>query len=386
MNTTPIIITLAIAGFFSTGCSTSSANPKEEQKTGTPPTTATTATPGASTALATTPTPAGSTTFVLGSGSIHTELRLPSELVAYREVDLYAKVDSYVKTLTVDVGSIVKEGQLLATLDAPELISQLAAAESKYKSQQAIYESSNATYQRILDASKTPGTISKNDVDIAVAKRNSDQAQMEAALADYKARNTITDYLTIHAPFDGVISARNVNLGAYIGPAGKGSVLPIFTLQQQRYLRLVIEIPEAYKSFIKLNNVVNFTVKSYPDQVFSGKIIRRAGVMDKALRSEHIELDVHNDDLKLSPGMVAEAVIGIESEPGTFIVPRGAVVNSPEGVFMIEDVKGIARRVRVRVGRLTDGQAEVFGDNLVAGATFVTRGSEEIKNGNPLQF
>ncbi|HEY4286484.1 MAG TPA: efflux RND transporter periplasmic adaptor subunit [Puia sp.] len=372
MNTKPIIVTLAVAGFFSTGCTNTEGKPKTEQKE---------TVPAAAAAASASAAPA---TFVLGSGSIHTELKIPSELTAYREVDLYAKVNSYVRTLTVDVGSAVKEGQILATLDAPELVSQLAAAESKYKSQQAIYESSNATYQRVLDASRTPGTISKNDVDIAVAKRNSDMAQMEAALADYKASNTMTGYLTIHAPFDGIISTRNVNLGAYTGPAGKGSVLPIFTLQQQRYLRLVIEIPEAYKSFIKLNSEVSFTVKAYPDQIFSGRIVRRAGVMDKTLRSEHIELDVRNDDLKLSPGMVAEAVIGMDSEPNTFVVPRGAVVNSTEGVFMIGVVKGVIQRVPVRVGRLTDTQAEVFGANLAAGATFVTKGSEEIKNGDPL--
>lgn len=320
-------------------------------------------------------------TFVLASGSLHTELKIPSELSAFREVDLYAKVNSYIKSLTVDIGSAVKQGQLLATLEAPELVAQLAAAESKYKSQQAIYESSNGTYERILDASKTPGTISKNDVDIALAKRNSDKAQMEAAKADFKANSTITQYLSIRAPFDGVISARNVNLGTYIGPSGKGSELPIFTLQQQRHLRLVIEVPEAYKSFIKLNDKVKFTVISFPDQVFTAKIARRAGVIDKSLRAEHIELDVQNDDLKLSPGMVAEAVIGLDAVTSTFVVPKAAVVNSPEGIYLIQDSANIAKRIPVRVGRITDSLAEVFGKALSPGKIFVTKGSEELRNG-----
>ena len=95
----------------------------------------------------------------------------PAELIAYKQVDLYAKVNSYVKNLNVDIGSTVKSGQLLATLEAPELISQVSAAESKLKSQEAIYESSNATYQRILETSQTPGTISKNDVEIALGEK-----------------------------------------------------------------------------------------------------------------------------------------------------------------------------------------------------------------------
>ncbi|OQP40729.1 hypothetical protein A4H97_13995 [Niastella yeongjuensis] len=328
--------------------------------------------------------PAASVTFELTNGSVHTDLVIPAELSAYREVDLYAKVNSYVRTLSVDVGSFVKKGQLLATLEAPELISQLAATESRYKAQQAIYESSNATYQRILDASTTPGTISKNDVDIALAKRNSDRAQMEAAMADYKANTTVTQYLVIRAPFDGVISARNVNLGAYMGPSGKGSELPIFTLQQQQHLRLILQIPEAYKNLIKLNDVVNFTVKAFPDRVFSAEIARRAGVMNKKLRSEHVELDVLNDGLQLSPGMVAEAVIGLNTGSTGFAVPKGAVVNSTDGVFMIEDSSGYAKRVPVRLGRSSDSLAEVFGKGLVPGRRFVRNGSEEIRHGYAL--
>lgn len=363
MNTKAIIITALAVVLFETGCSTSEASKTVPNQVAAPA------------------KPALPATFKLTKGTLHTELKIPSELTAFRAVDIYAKVNSYVKNLTVDVGSEVKQGQILATLEAPELVQQLAAAKSKYMAQKAIYEQSNATYERIIDASKTPGTISKNDVDIANAKRNSDLAQMQAAKADYESNNTITQYLVIRAPFDGVISARNVNLGAYIGPAGKGSELPIFTLQEQKHLRLVIEIPEAYKSFIKLNDEVKFTVKSFPDQVFSAKIARRAGVMDRALRSEHVELDVLNNDSKLSPGMVAEAVIGLGAGANAFVVPKMAVVNSTEGVFMIEDSANTAKRVKIRLGRVTDSLAEVFGTALKENANYVTKGSEEMKDG-----
>jgi membrane fusion protein (multidrug efflux system) len=363
MNTKAIIITIATAALFGSGCSSNGDDKETEKKT---------------TIAAAPPAPA---TFALAKGSLHTELKIPSELIAYRQTDIYAKVNSYVKNLTVDVGSQVKQGQVLATLEAPELVQQLAASQSKYKAQQAIYDQSNATYERTIDASKTPGTISKNDVDIASAKRNSDLAQMQAAKADYEATSTIAQYLTIRAPFDGVISARNVNLGAYIGPAGKGSELPIFTLAEQQHLRLVIEIPEAYKNFIKINDVVKFSVKAFPDQSFSAKIARRAGVMDKTLRSEHVELDVINNDLKLSPGMIAEAVIGLNADANAFVVPKGAVVNSTNGVFMIEDSANFAKRIPVRLGRVTDSLAEVFGQGLKVDTRYVAKGSEEIKNG-----
>jgi membrane fusion protein (multidrug efflux system) len=356
---------------LSNGCTSS----KEEK----PPAKATVQNAAASDAAA----PKAVETFVLQKGKIASGLQIPAELIAYRQVDLYAKVNSFVKDLKVDIGSQVKTGQLLVTLEAPELSAQLAAAESKMKSQEAIYTSTDATYERLLKTSNTPGTIAKNDLEIAKAKMESDLAQWEAAKASYREATTILAYLTITAPFDGVISSRNVSLGAYVGPSGKGSELPIFTLQELQHLRLVISIPEAYKSYIRLGDEVKFTVKAYPEKVFAAKISRRADAMDTQLRSERIELDVFNTDNQLSPGMVAEAKISLTGSDSSFVVPKSAIVNSTEGVFMIRSDNGKAERIAVKKGRETDSLSEVFGD-LHLGDSFVRKGSEEIREGSGL--
>jgi membrane fusion protein, multidrug efflux system len=330
------------------------------------------------------PPPPHTATYILQKGKLGTALRIPAELTAYKEVDLYAKVDSYIKDLKVDVGSVVRKGQLLAILEAPELLSRLAASQSRYEAQQAVFTQSDATYKRMLAVSKVPGTISKNDVDIALAKRNSDQAQFEAAKSEYGANSSITQYLQIYAPFDGVISVRNVNLGAYTGPSGKGSALPIFTLTEQTHLRLIFELPEAFKGNIRPNDTVRFTVRAFPDQIFAARIARRAGVMDKELRSEHIELDVYNSDQRLSPGMVAEAVIGLSGNENAFIVPRTGVVNVPQGTFLIRDSSYTAVHVPIRTGRSTDSLTEVFGPQLHPGDAYVLKASEEIHDGAKL--
>ncbi|HEY4289911.1 MAG TPA: efflux RND transporter periplasmic adaptor subunit [Puia sp.] len=322
--------------------------------------------------------------FILREGSLSTSLKIPGELIANREVDLYAKVNSYVKELKVDVGSSVSRGQVLATLDAPELQAQVAAAESRYKSQQAVYTSTDATYQRIKEVSETPGTISKNDVQIALEKRNSEIAKLEAAAADLKSSRSIMEYLTIQAPFEGIISARNVNLGAYIGPSGKGDALPIFSLHELKQLRLVIAIPEGYKGYIKLNDAVKFTIKAFPNMTFTAKIARRAEVMDKLLRSERIELDVVNNDLRLSPGMVAETVIQLSGRGDGYVVPKSAVLNSTEGVFLIQNLNGKAVRVPVQKGRDTDSLSEVFGQGLEQGFLYLKKASEEIHDGSTI--
>lgn len=321
-------------------------------------------------------------TFSLSRGALVTSIKIPAELAAFREVDLYAKVSSFVKKISVDVGSQVQTGQILVRLEAPELTAQQVGAEAKLKALEAVYIQSNATYKRVFEISKTPGTISANDVDVALAKRNSDFAQFEAARAAYLETGNIVQYLTIRAPFEGVISARNVNPGAYVGPTGKGSELPVFTLQELKHLRLIVSIPESYKALIRISDSVQFSVKAFPGKIFSAKIARRAGVMDKQLRAEHIELDVYNNDLKLSPGMVAEVSVKLSGDKNVFLAPKNAIVNSTDGVFILEVLNGKIWRRPVVKGRETDSVTEVFGENLKNGALYIKNASEEIHDGS----
>lgn len=323
-------------------------------------------------------------TFVLHKQEMSTSLQMPGELIAYQQVDLYAKVSSFVKSLKVDIGSEVTKGQLLMTLEAPELSSQLVAAESRLKSQEALYMASKSNYDRLLETSKTPGTISKNDLDQAVAKRNSDMAQLNAAKAAYKEVGSIQGYLEIRAPFNGVISARNVNLGAYVGPSGKGSDLPIFTLQEQKHLRLAVSIPELYTGYLQSGDAVTFTVKSKPNALFTAKVKRLSGALDARLRSERVEMDVPNLTKQLLPGMVADVSIPLPANVSTFIVPKTAVVDGAEGIFVIRSKNNKAEKVAVKKGREADDKVEIYGD-IADGDVLVTAATEEIHNGDQLK-
>jgi RND family efflux transporter MFP subunit len=323
-------------------------------------------------------------TFPLTKGRLSTALYTPGELIAYQQVDLYAKENSFVKKLYADVGSEVREGQLLATLEAPELATQLASAQSRVKSQEAIYIASKANYGRLVETSKTPGTISQNDIDQADARQKSDYAQLEAARSAYEQVAETLKYLEIRAPFSGVISARNVNPGAYVGPSGKGSEFPLFTLQEQRHLRLVVSVPEAYTGYLSDRDEVKFTVKALPNEVFHARVKRLAGALDNRLRAERIEMDVINNDKKLLPGMVAEVDVPLPARDSTFVVPATAVVNSSERVFVIRAVDGKAQWVDVKTGRTDKGKTEIYGD-LHVGDTIVKVGSEEHRDGTALK-
>ena len=360
---------------LSAGCNSSGDEAKAATQDNTPAAATRDNTPAAAPAIA---------TFSLRKGRLTGDLQTPGELIAYQQVDLYAKENSFVKKLYADIGSEVKTGQLLVVMEAPELTSSLSGAESKLKSQEAIYIASKANYNRLLETSKTPGTISQNDLDQADAHQKSDYAQLEAARSAYNEIAETLKYLEIRAPFSGVISARNVNAGAYVGPSGKGSELPLFTLQEQRHLRLVVSVPEASTGYLNVSGTVLFTVKALPDRSFKAKIKRLAGALDNRLRSERVEMDVENDDKKLLPGMVAEVNIPLPAPDSTFLVPSAAVVNSPQRVFVIRVKDHRAEWVDVKKGRQENGKVEIYGD-LQEGDQLIQGAGEEIRNGAPVQ-
>lgn len=319
--------------------------------------------------------------FILNkSSNLSSSVRMPGELIAYQQVDLYAKVSSFIKKLYVDVGSEVSTGQLLAVMEAPEMNSQLSGAQSRLKSQEAVYLASKANYDRLLETSKTPGTISRNDLDQANAKQKSDQAQLDAAKSAYKEISDTRDYLQIRAPFSGMITGRNVSAGAYVGPSGKGSEMPIFTLQEQKKLRLVVSVPESYSGYLSNRSEVAFTIRSIANQQFKAKVSRLAGALDSRLHSQHIEMDVLNNDRKLLPGMVAEVFIPLTANANAFIVPSQAVLNSTQGVFVIKVQNKRGNWVPVTTGRNNDNKTEIFG-NLSNGDTLIAHAGEEIRNG-----
>ncbi|MDN3673051.1 efflux RND transporter periplasmic adaptor subunit [Flavobacterium branchiarum] len=319
-------------------------------------------------------------TLLLQKEKMSTELRLPAELSGFQQVDLYAKVSSFVQLLKVDIGSKVTKGQLLIVLEAPEISSQLAAAESRLKSMEAIYNTSKSTYDRLYETSKVEGTISKNDLEMANGKKNSDYAQYQAAVASHKEVAIMRGYLEIRAPFNGIVTARNVNLGAYVGPSGKGSDLPLLTIQEQIKLRLAVSIPELYTGYLKQGDEMSFNVKSSPD-TFKAKIQRMSGALDLKLRSERVEMDVNNTDGKLLPGMVAEVLLPLNAKDSTFVALKTAVVSSAEGVYVIKVVNHKATRINVKKGREIDDKIEIFGD-LNTNDKLIKLASEEIKEGD----
>lgn len=323
-------------------------------------------------------------TLTLQKTRLQNVLKLPGEIKPFQFADLYAKVNSYVKLVQVDLGSQVAKGQVLATLEAPEMNSQLLGAESRLHTREAVFRASKANYERLLRTSKVPGTISPNDLDMALSRMSADSAELLAARSSFQEVQRMLDYLVIRAPFSGVISQRNVHPGTYVGPGARGAELPMFRLEEQAKLRLAVAVPEAYTDDLQQAGEVRFTVKSLPGDTFSAHVARVAGSLDTKLRTEMLEMDINNKDKKLLPGMYAEAQLPLPGKKDVYVVPKSVVVSNSEKVFVIKIVNNQSRWVPVQRGNEYNGMVEIFGE-LKDQDVLVKNASDEIKEGTPLQ-
>jgi membrane fusion protein, multidrug efflux system len=314
--------------------------------------------------------------------ALSSSARLPGQLIPFNEVNLFPKVNGFVKQLFVDRGSIVKQGQLLAILEAPEMESELQAANSQYLQAQADAEATKEKYERLKEAAKEPGSVSPLDLDDASSQMKADEAKAQAEGSNVESVKTMLGYLRIYAPFDGMIIQRNVSPGALVAP-GKTGDQPILILQDVHKMRLTVDIPEDYVDKVDLTQPVSFTFNALPGQVQTAKISRSANSLGD-MQQEAIEIDVANKNGQLKPGMYAEVRIPMLSGAKSLLVPNNAIVRSTEHEYVIKDSLGKAALVNIKEGLVSNDSTEVFG-NLKANDKVVVRASDEIKQGDDLQ-
>jgi RND family efflux transporter MFP subunit len=316
------------------------------------------------------------------------------ELLPFQQTPIHARLTGYVESVLVDVGSQVREGQLLAVLSAPEMKAQLAEAEAKVlavDAQRAEAEArllaAQSTYERLKAASATPGAIAGNELIVAentvAAARAAVQAvesSKKAAQASVQAIRDLMAYLRVTAPFAGVITDRIAHPGALVGP----STEPLFRLQQISRLRLVAAIPENSVGVFRPGTRVAFTVPAYPGELFYGTVARNPRSMDAKTRTLGIELDVVNPGGRLTPGMYPEVSWPVRRGKASLLVPPTAIVTTTEKSFVIRVRNGRAEWVTVRRGQPAGELVEIFGP-VREGDEIVRRATDEIRDGAPLR-
>jgi RND family efflux transporter MFP subunit len=378
-----LLLGSAVLMLAALGCNTSPSNKAQDQK-------ATPAPADAPTAVSAVP---------VTSRKLHTIVNLPAQLIPYESVDIYPKVTGFVQTVTVDRGSHVRRGQLLARLTAPELNSQRAqaesavrAAQSQLATAQAKLASDNGTYLHLVAAAKTPGVIAENDVMVASQTVSADKGMVEAAEQNVAAArdamrsvSQMESYLDITAPFDGVVTTRNLHPGALIGPAsGQAGAQPILQIVNDSRLRLVVPVPEALIGELRTGQQVSFTMPAYPGQPFKAPIQRIAHEVDQKTRTMPVEVDVPNRDGKLSPGSFSNVPWPVDRSYPTLFVPASAVTTDQQHTFVIRIQKNKTEWVTVQTGQTVDGNIEIFGE-LKPGDQVVKTASDALRSGETVR-
>jgi len=327
------------------------------------------------------------------------QLSLPGELTAYQWVAIYPRVTGFVKTVNVDRGSRVRAGELLATLEAPELVAERSEAQSKLQAAEAQLavararaDADRSTFEKLKSASATPGVVAGNDVLVAEKAADAGQSQVVSAQQSVEALrqalNAVREmegYLRITAPFEGVITERNVHPGALVGPSsGAGTAAPLLRVVQNNRLRLVVPVPEAYTSELKEGTQIPFAVAAYPGQSFSGSVARVAHAVDVATRTMAVELDVANKDGRLAPGTFCQVRWPIRRPGPSLFVPSTSVAATTDRTFVIRVRGGKAEWVDVRTGLTSGTLVEVFG-NLQPGDEIAGRGTDELRPGTEVR-
>jgi membrane fusion protein (multidrug efflux system) len=325
-------------------------------------------------------------------------IMLPGELQPYQAVTLHARVAGFVDQVDVDRGSAVKKGQLLVKLVAPEIAAQVAEANSKLRAaeaQRAQAVARLAAVQSVSDqlkaASATQGAISgreliqaQKEVEAAQALVDALQSAVVAAESSLNVAKQMEQYLSVTAPFDGIITERMVHPGALVGPAGAGTGA-LLELEQIARLRLVVAVPEAEYTGIVTGAEVPFTVPAYKTQKFTGIVARLSGSVDPKTRSMLVELDVKNPAGVLAPGMYPEVSWPVRRPSASLLVPTTSLVTTTERTFVIRVTNGRAEWVDVKRGVSAGTDLVEVTGKLQAGDTLVRRGTDELREGTPIQ-
>ena len=327
--------------------------------------------------------------------SVDVTLSMPGQLDPYEIVAVYPKVTGFVKTIRVDRGSRVRTGELMAQLEAPELVAQRAEAQSKLQAAEAQLavarskaDADASTSDKLNAASATPGVVAGNDLVLAQKAVEADQGLMAAAQqvaeAARQALQSVTqmeEYLRVTAPFDGVVTERNVHPGALVGPnSGPAAMTPMVRLVQNDRLRLVVPVPETYIAGVTEGATIAFTVPAYPGRTFTGTIARLAHAVDVKTRTMAVELDVMNKDGRLAPGTFCQIQWPVHRPEPSLFVPSGSVASTTDRTFVVRIRNGKAEWVDVRTGLASGPLTEIFGD-LRPGETVAVRGTDEIRSG-----
>ncbi|BDC52853.1 secretion protein HlyD [Bryobacterales bacterium F-183] len=400
MGFRPAILVVFLAMLFTTACGHGAAGDEEAAR------------PSGSSKNGNTVTVA---TSVAARRDLSKSLTVTGELIPFQEVEVMSKVAGYVERIVVDVGDSLKQGQLIATLEVPEMKDDVTRAAASYqrfraevaRSRQEVQRAkaqqrmTKLTYDRLADVQKAqPGLVAQQEVDDAQGRNQIAEAQVaaaESALAVAEEQIKVTEaertkaetlmrYTRVTAPFDGVVTKRYANNGAMIqsGVGSQTQAMPLVRLSQHSRLRLILPVPESAAGMIERGSTVEVLVPSL-NRTFKGTVTRTTNQVDTATRTMHTELDIPNPNGQLIPGMYAEVSLVLAGSANTLAVPLNAIVGTDaKKAVLVVNSQGVVENRPVTTGLETADFVEVR-RGVSEGEQVVVGGRSQLRAGQKVQ-
>ena len=264
-------------------------------------------------------------------GAPQTEIVLPGNIEAFIDSPIYARTNGYLKKWYADIGAHVKDGQLLAEIETPELDQQLDQARAELNTAQANNRLAEITANRYQDLAKTD-SVSKQDVDNAAGDFEAKKAMVASAESNVRRLEQLQSFEKIYAPFDGVITARNTDIGHLINSGAGGPATELFHIADTRSVRVFVNVPQDYSQSARPGLTADLTLQEFPDKRFKGKLVRTANAIDLSSRTLLVEVDVNNPTGELLPGAYAQVHLNVVAGAPAAILPVSAMLFRSEGL------------------------------------------------------
>jgi RND family efflux transporter MFP subunit len=317
------------------------------------------------------------------AGQVGQEVILPGNVYAYSDASLFARTDGYLEKWYFDIGAHVRQGQLLAVIATPEVDKQLLQARADLATAKAtagLAKINSSRYQGLL----TQNAVSKQDTDTFVTQEASTNSTVDSAQANVSRLEQLQSFEKIYAPFSGVVTARNVDVGQLIN-AGAGTLM--FRLSAINVLRVYVNVPQIYSQSAVPGSIAKLTLSEFPGQTFTGKLVRTARAIDPASRTLLVEFDVDNRDGKLLPGAYTEVHMNVHQGVAPLIIPVSALIFRNQGLQVGTVVKGPngdqAKLLQVTLGQ-DDGSTVQVIHGLAADSQVIQNPPDSLIDGEPV--
>jgi RND family efflux transporter MFP subunit len=316
--------------------------------------------------------------------TLSSEIALPGNTQAFTDTPIYSRTNGYLKSWYFDIGAHVRKGQLMAEIETPEVDQQLQVAQADLKSAQANLDLANTTSTRYQNLLKT-NSVSKQETDVAVSDAAAKKAAVDASMANVRRLEQLQSFEKVYAPFDGIVTARNTDIGRLISAGQNTTPQELFHLAAIGKIRVYVSVPEAYSAAIKDGGKASLTLDEYPGKSFEGTIARNSNAIDQATRTLNVEVDIDNPKGELLPGAYVFVHFKVPEHAASLMIPSNTLLFRSEGLRVGVVRDGRVQLVPVKIGRDAGATVEIA-SGVTADDAVILDPSDSLASGQEVQI